>query len=86
MENYRGIKVTTLQATNTKPIRIKLTDLRYSKTVVISYGANTASTEKERVKEYLLSKGIELHGQTWAEKNGQQQYTIYLTKNFTDKI
>lgn len=86
MKNYRAIKVTTLQATNTNPERIKLTDLRYSKSVVISYGADTASTQSLRVVEYLMSKGIEVQAKTWEERNGQQQYTIYLTDNFTNEI
>jgi len=84
MKNYRGIKVETMKASNTKPLRIKLTDLIYCKTVILSYGANTPDNQKDRVIQYLETKGIEVQAQTWSE--GSQKYTIYLTDNFTKQI
>ena len=84
MKNYRGIKADSIPATNTKPVRIKLTDLRYNKTVVLSYGANTPDNQKDRVIQYLETKGIEIQAQTWSE--GSQKHTIYLTDNFTNQI
>lgn len=84
MKNYRGIKVETMKETNTKPLRIKLTDLIHCKTVVLSYGANTPDNQKDRVLQYLETKGIEVQSQTWSE--GSQKYTIYLTDNFTNQI
>ena len=78
MENLRGIKVTFLQATDTKPSRQKLTDLRYNKTVILGASQNAA--------DYLKEKGISIKAQTWSEKNGRQEYTILLTDNFSDEI
>lgn len=84
MKNYRGIKVETMKETNTKPLRIKLTDLINCKTVILSYGANTPDNQKDRVIQYLETKGIEVQAQTWSE--GSQKYTIYLTDNFINQI
>lgn len=86
LERLRGFKVETLQATDTKPARIKLTDLRFSKAVFLNYGAKQ-ETLIQVITEFLQSKGIEISAQLWAEdKKGIHQYGIYLTSNFSNQI
>lgn len=82
----RGFKVEGLQATDTKPARIKITDLRYNTSVIVSYGASTTSREKERAIEFLQDLGIEVKAHAWCEKNGQHQYTVLLSDNFNTQI
>lgn len=87
MENYRAFKVETLQATNTNPVRVKITDLRFSESVIIHYSAQSPANEKGLVIEYLKKSAIEIVAQAWHEnKHGQHVYSIYLTDNFTNKI
>lgn len=86
LNRFRAFKVTTLSQTDTKPARIKLEDLRYSKTVVLNYGAKHDNL-KQVLEEFFNNKGIKLHGQTWAEdKNSIHLYGIYLTENFDIQI
>jgi len=87
MKNLRAFKVEAIYATDTKPARIKITDLRFSKTVTINYGGGTASNIHDRSIEHLNSLGIEIDSQAWSENaQGQHQYTILLTSNFTTQI
>jgi len=87
MKNYRGFKVETMQATNTQPARVKITDLRFAKMIVLHYSAHSADNSKDLVINHLQSLGIEVTGQTWHEnRNGIHQYSIYLTENFTNQI
>jgi len=87
MENLRAFKVVTLLATNTKPIRIKITDLRFDETVIIGYTAKGSPRENDRVCEFLAEKGIEIVAQAWREIKGQiHDYTILLTENFDKRI
>lgn len=86
MENLRAFKVVTIPQTDTKPERVKVTDLRYNESIVLSYRAATPSTENALVIEFLKGKGIEVMAQAWEEKNGQQQYTILLTSDFNNHI
>jgi len=87
MKNYRGFKVETMQPTNTQPARVKITDLRFAKVVILNYSAHSPDNSKDLSISFLESKGIEITGQTWHEdKNGIHQYSIYLTENFTNQI
>lgn len=87
MKNLRAFKITTLQATDTKPVRLKITDLRFDKSVIIGYSAGSASDANGRVREYLKENGIEITFQAWHEINGNQHsYTLLLTDNFTTNI
>jgi hypothetical protein len=86
LNRLRAFKVETLSATDNKPTRIKLTDLRYSKTVILSYGAKHNSL-KDVIEDFFNKIGIELTAQTWAEdKNSIHLYGIYLTENFDIQI
>jgi hypothetical protein len=87
MKNIRAFKVQAVSPTDTKPARIKITDLRFSKSVTINYGAGAASNMHDRSIEHLNSLGIEIDSQAWSENaQGQHQYTILLTSNFTTQI
>jgi len=86
MKNLRAFKVVTMPPTDKKPIRVKITDIRFNESATIGYGANTPSYEKELVIDFLASKGIEVIAQAWEEKNGQQQYTLLLSPNFDKRI
>lgn len=76
-QNFRGFKVETIKATNTKPERIKITDLRFGHTIKVSYTAEGASSQKERATEYLKSLGIPVTAQTWCEKTGSTNTLYY---------
>ncbi len=83
MENLRAFKVTTLPATNSKPTRVKLQDLRFDKTIILNYSAKSSSNEKDLIVDYLKQLGIDIIAQSWSENTeGQHQYSIYLTDNF----
>lgn len=86
MKNLRAFKVTTIQATDTKPIRVKIQDLRHNKTIKIGYTQDSPSEESDFIEWYLKKLNINVIYKAWHEANGQQQYTIYLTDNFTDKL
>lgn len=43
-QNLRGFKIETIPATNTKPERIKITDLRFNTVVKIGYTAKGANS------------------------------------------
>ncbi len=87
MENLRAFRVTTLPATNSKPVRVKVQDLRYDKSIILKYSAKSASNEKALVIDHLNSLGIEITAQAWSEnKDSQHQYSIYLTNNFDIKL
>lgn len=86
LNRLRAFKVETLGATNSKPSRIKITDLRYSKSVILNYGAKQ-DTLKQVIEEFFNSKDIELTAQAWAEDSQSiHLYGIYLTENFTNQI
>lgn len=82
LQNLRGFKVEYLQPTDTKPARIKITDLRHGKSVLVNYSAHSANTGQERAIEYLEGLNIPITAQTWCEKNSVHQYTILLSTNF----
>ena len=86
MKNLRAFKVVTIPPTDTSPVKVKVTDIRFNQSIVLSYRANTPSTENELVIDYLNKLGIEVIAQAWEEKHGQQQYTLLLTPNFDKRL
>ena len=89
MKNLRAFKIETIPATNTNPARVKITDLRFAKTIKISHSnpPGVGNPNKYNAENYLNSKGIEVMAQAWSEdKDGRHQYTILLTDNFTNQI
>lgn len=82
----RGFKAVNLPASDSKPERVRLTDLRNNKTIIINYSAESPTTQSDLVEWYLLKLHIELVYHTWNEKNNIYQYSIYLTPNFTIKL
>jgi hypothetical protein len=86
LNRLRAFKVETLNATNNNPVRIKITDLRFSKVVILKYGAKHNSL-KDVLEDFFNNKGIKLTAQTWAEdKQSIHLYDIYLTENFSTQI
>lgn len=84
--NFRGFRVETIPATDSKPVRIKVKDLRYDKRVILSYGANHNEIE-DVLNDFFNSKQIEITGKCWHEHKGQiHTYSIYLTTNYTNQI
>jgi hypothetical protein len=81
--NLRGFKVTFTQATDHKPNRVKIYDMRHNKTILVSYGAETPDNDTDLAKYTLNSLGINIIAQCWDEKD---KYTILLTDNFTTQI
>lgn len=86
LQRMRGFKVETMQATDTKPNRIKVTDLRFSKSVVLNYGAKHNSLT-DLLNEFFTDNEIKLCAQSWAENSDSiHLYGLYFTENFTSQI
>lgn len=84
---FRSFKIEHVQSTNHLPDRIRITDLRFNKTIIISYGPNTEDQQTARAIEFLNSLGINIAAHTWAENSQSQHlYAILLTDNFTIQI
>jgi len=64
MNNHRLFKITILPATDTKPARVKITDDRFRKTVVLSFAnlPGSLSPTLATAKNYLESKNITCSG------------------------
>ena len=87
MENLRAFKVEAVPAGDNTPARVKITDLRFSQSLTISYSAGSASTAKELATEFLQKKGITVIANAWAEnKQSEHLYTLLLSNNFTNRI
>src|SRR5258705_10457450 len=86
LQRFRSFKVETLQATNTKSNRVKITDLRFGESVVINYGASQ-ETLSDLIIDFFTSKGITLVAQSWAESSESiHLYGLYFTTDFTKRI
>lgn len=83
INRYRGFKVDYLGATNNKPVRIKITDLRYDKSIIVGYSAKGKDRGIDRAIEVLKEIGIEVSGVLWAEKGGVFMYDVLLSEDFT---
>lgn len=68
MQTYRMFKVKFIGPTNTKGSRLKITDLRYNKSITLSKQYNYSSIV-EQAMNYLDSIGIPLDAQSWDEVN-----------------
>ena len=55
---YRVFSVSYVPATNTRPSRVKIKDLRHNKSKIVSYDSSDSDMEMT-ARKYLLSKGIE---------------------------
>lgn len=87
MENLRAFKVTTLPATNHKPTRMRITDLRYDESTIVHYSAEGSSEETARATEFLAEKGIIIKHKAWREIKGKfHDCTLLLTENFDKRI
>lgn len=54
---FRAFKVSCVPATNTRPTRVKLQDLRHEKQIILSYGVDEKTMEELAIN-YLENKGI----------------------------
>lgn len=87
VNRFRAFKVAYLGSTDTKPARIKITDLRYDKSIIVHYTAKGAKNGEDRAIEYLQSIGINIAAKAWAEIKGQiHNYDILLTDNFSTDL
>lgn len=56
MRRYRLFKIETVKQTNTRPERIKITDMWWKESVTISYRCDGPSTRNNAALEYLEEK------------------------------
>jgi hypothetical protein len=82
MKNHRLFIIKYVGATNTKPSRVKITDLCHRKARFIPYDHSKNNTH-EMAETYLKSKGIKCG--IMGEADALNGY-ILGTKNFTDQI
>ncbi len=89
MKNLRAFKIETIGATDTAPARVKITDLRFAKSVKISHSnaPGAGNPNKDTAENFLNSKGIEVTAQAWSEdKDSRHQFTILLSEDFSNQI
>jgi hypothetical protein len=80
---YRAFKIDVIPATNTIPTRVKITDLRVGKCIIIHYSAKSADTTTQLVIEYLTKLGIAVVAKAWAEVDNKFAHDLLLTENFS---
>lgn len=78
----RAFKVNAVPATNTKPARVKITDLRFDKCIVISYSAKSPDNAIDLTIAHLAKLGIAVVAEAWAEVDNRFEYDLLLTENF----
>ena len=77
---FRAFEVSHVPATNTRPTRVKIKDLRYEKSIILSYGADEKTTE-ELALAYLGKKGIKIS----ALAMGKNEFSL-LSKDFVTQM
>lgn len=80
-ETIRTFVAKYVPQTNTKPARVLITDLRFRKSVVISYHASKHTATEKVAAEYLEQKGIKI--EYFSEAKG---YMMLHSKNFNTQI
>lgn len=80
-ENLRTFVAKYVPQTDTKPSRVLINDLRFRKSVVISYHASKETATEKVAAEYLEKRGIKI--EFFSEAKG---YMMLHSKNFTDQI
>ena len=78
MQNLRSFEVKYIPCTNTKPSRIKITDMRSGRSIIVSY-ASEGGQGYEQAKAILESCGIPILYHSWDEST---QNSYLLTDNF----
>jgi hypothetical protein len=80
---YRMFAVTFLGPTNTKGSRLRITDLRYGKSIVLSKSYEYDDIKQQAVKYLKDELGINITARAWCEVKG----TDYLmTTNFDTQL
>lgn len=82
MQNLRMFEVKYLGPTNTRGSRVKITDTRFQKSVILSKSYKFDDV-LEQAKEFLESKGIKLVSRTWDERTKND---YLMTDNFVSQI
>ena len=80
-ENIRTFVAKYMPQTNTKPARVLITDLRFRKSVVISYHASKETASEKVAAEYREQKGIKIEYFSEAK-----DYMMLHSKNFETQI
>jgi len=83
MKRYRIFKVTTINETNNKPIRIKIVDTWRQDTIIVGYSAEGSSDRVHRAIEVLKEKGIFIEADGY-EFDGSVVYLM--TQDFKTRI
>lgn len=65
---YRVFSVSYVPATNTRPSRVKIKDLRRNKSKIVSYDSSDSDLEMT-ARKYLLSLGIECQALGMCERD-----------------
>lgn len=81
MNTFRIFEISHLLATNTKGVRIKLTDTYYGEFVFIARKSNSTDTGFAQAIEFLLDKKITLDG-----KAHSPVADYIITKDFETRI
>ena len=81
MKNYRLFILKYIPVTDTKPARMRITDTRFKKSIVINrrYGNQFTDDAIEELKSFE----IVIVGKSWNEANGE---TYLFTDNFETQI
>jgi hypothetical protein len=80
---YRMFKVTFLGPTNTQGSRLRITDLRYNKSIVLSKSYNYSNITEQAIK-YLSDKlGIDIVARSWDDVKG---IDYLMTTNFNTQL
>ena len=82
MQNLRMFEVKYLGPTNHRGSRVKITDTRFKKSVILSKSYNYDDI-LDQAKDFLKSKGIELVSRSWNESTGTD---YLLTNDFQTQI
>ena len=81
MKNYRMFECKYLPVTDTKPMRMRITDTRFNKSVVISRRDRDQFIDD--CIDVLTAMGITLTGKSWNEKTGM---SYLFTEDFDTQL
>lgn len=77
---FRAFQVSCVPATNTRPTRVKIKDLRHEKQIVLSYGFEHSNME-DLALDYLEKKGINIS----ALAMGKNEFSL-LSEDFATQM
>jgi hypothetical protein len=77
---FRPFEVSCVPATNTRPTRVKIKDLRHEKSIILSYTAHDQNME-DLALDYLNKKGIKIS----ALAMGKNEFSL-LSEDFATQM